>query len=437
AFENIYSMIHDADMKFGSVINESGDSVELTHGRFIRLLESDDPRVRRETFEAYYDSYWKQKNTIAAAFGASVKKDVFFASTRGYESALDMALFEHNIPKDVYLNLIGTVRRFLPELHRYTRLRKRALGLSELHMYDLYVPIVASVDEKVPYAEGKRTMLEGLAPLGSEYTNTARKGLEDGWVDVYENEGKRSGAYSWGSYGCHPYILMNYEDKLDDMFTLAHEVGHAMHSHYSWESQPGVYGDYTIFLAEVASTVNEILLMERLLSQTEDKKKRAYLINQTLEQFRTTVFRQTMFAEFEMAAHDLAEKGEPLTADSLNGIYRKLNEDYYGPDIMLDEKIDLEWGRIPHFYNAFYVYQYATGYSAAVAFANRIKNDSGGEAVKGYIEFLKSGGSAYSIEILKKAGVDMSEPAPVEEALDVFKGLLDQMEGLVDAEGKS
>lgn len=431
ASENIYSMLHDADMKFGQIIDEKGDTVEMTHGRFISLLESPDRRVREDAFNTYYDAYWKQKNTLAAAFNASVKKDVFFARTRKYPSALDAALFNYNIPREVYSRLIETVHAFLPEMHRYVRLRKKALGVSELHMYDLYTPIVKSIDVAVPYEEAKEKVLKGLAPLGGEYVATAQSGFENGWIDVYENEGKRSGAYSWGSYGCHPYVLLNYDNKLDDMFTLAHEMGHAMHSHYTWTTQPNVYGDYTIFLAEVASTVNEALLMEYLLAHTEDEAMRAYLINYFLEQFRTTVFRQTMFAEFEMITHDMVEKGEPLTIETLNKVYRALNVKYYGPDMVVDEKTDLEWGRIPHFYTAFYVYQYATGYSAAIAFANRILRGDGDTAVDAYIGFLKSGSSNYSIDILQKAGVDMSSPQPVQEALTVFAGLLDKMEALV------
>ena len=427
----IFTMLNDADMKFGTIKDEEGNDVEMTHGRFISLMESRDRRVREEAFNTYYDSFWKQKNTIAVALSSSVKKDIFFSKTRKFPRALDSALFGYNIPGDVYMRLIDAVNSYLPEMHRYMRLRKKALGLDELHMYDIYTPIVPPVDTKVSYEEAKKKMLEGLAPLGGEYVSVAGAGLENGWIDVYENEGKLSGAYSWGSHGCHPFILMNYNNKVDDMFTLAHEMGHAMHSYYSYENQPNIYSGYPIFLAEVASTVNEILLMEYLLAETKDPAMNAYLINETLEQFRCTVFRQTMFAEFEMITHDMAEKGEPLTVDELNKIYRELNIKYYGPDMVIDEKIDLEWGRIPHFYNAFYVYQYATGYSAAVAFADHILKDKTGEAVKLYIDFLKSGGSDYAINILKKAGVDMSQPAPVEDALSVFKELLGKMEGLI------
>jgi oligoendopeptidase F len=433
AADNIFSMLQNADMKFGTITDENGDRVEVTNGRYISLVESSDRRVRKDVFDTYYDSYWKQKNTIAAAYNASVKKDLFFSKTRKHPSALDSALFDSNIPREVYKNLIAAVHEALPELHRYVRLRKKALNLPDLHMYDLYTPIIADADRAVSYDEAKEKVLLGLAPLGEDYLAAVRSGLENGWVDVYENEGKNSGAYSWGAYGVHPYILMNYDNKLDDMFTLAHEFGHSLHSYYTWASQPYIYGDYTTFLAEVASTVNEALLMQYLLGETSDGATRAYLLNHFLEQYRGTVFRQTMFAEFEMFTHEMAERGEPLTVDSLNTLYRELNLKYYGPDIIVDDSIDLEWGRIPHFYSAFYVYQYATGFSAAMAFASRIlqPGDAGREAVERYLAFLKSGSSDYSINILKKAGVDMSSPVPVREALAQFKTLLDQMEGLV------
>jgi oligoendopeptidase F len=428
---NIFGMLNNADMKFGHITDEDGNTVEVTHARYARLLESRNRQVRQDAYNAVYDSYLKQKNTIAAAYSASVKKDIFFAKVRSYEGALDAALFARNIPRGVYIKLIETVREFLPEMHRYIRLRKKALGVADLRAYDLYTSIVPPVDTRVEYADAKERVLKALRPLGGHYTSAARGGFENGWVDVYENEGKRSGAYSWGSYGGHPYILMNYENKVDDMFTLAHELGHAMHSYYSWSTQPNLYGGHTIFLAEVASTVNEALLMRDMLETTEDPAMRKYLLNEYLEQFRGTVFRQTMFAEFEMRTHEMAEKGEPLTAEALSQLYRTLCAAYYGPEMTLDEKIEFEWGRIPHFYNAFYVYQYATGYSAAMAFAHKILTDTTGQAVTDYIGFLKSGSSDYSIEILKKAGVDMSSPAPVREALKMFKSLLDQMEQLV------
>ncbi|MCL2664035.1 MAG: oligoendopeptidase F [Defluviitaleaceae bacterium] len=422
--DNVYGMMTDADMKFGFITDENGEQIELTQSRFIPFMESQDRRVRKDAFETYYSAFKKQINTLAALYSSSVKKDVFFAKSKNFTSALDAALFENNIPLSVYSNLIETIHEFLPAMHAYMRLRKKALGVSELHMYDIYTPIVPSFDAKVSYDEAKKGVAEGLAPLGADYVGTAGRGMDGGWIDVYENEGKRSGAYAWGVFGVHPFILLNYENKLDDMFTLAHEIGHAMHSYYSWESQPYVYSDYTIFLAEVASTVNETLLMEHLLDKTTDKKMRAYLINHFLEQFRGTVFRQTMFAEFEMLTHEMAERGEPLTAETINFLYRGLNEKYYGPDMIVDEQINLEWARIPHFYSAFYVYQYATGFSAAVAFANHIK-EKGPESYK---SFLSAGSSDYSIEILKKAGVDMSETRPVREALALFTSLVSKME---------
>jgi len=428
--DNIFSMLDTADLKFGTVADEKGEQVELTHGRYGAMLESPNREIRKNVWHTYYDSYWYLKNTLGAAYSASVKKDVFFSKTRKYPSAMEAALFSNNIPASVYSGLIEAVHTSLPQMHRYMRLRKKAMKLTELRVYDLYAPIVKQVNDRVPYDEAVETVLASLAPLGTEYTEASRKGLTSGgWVDVYENTGKMNGAYSWGAYGGHPYILMNYENKMDDMFTLAHELGHAMHSYYSWETQPYIYGDYSIFLAEVASTVNEALLMEHMLKNTDDKAMRAHLVNTWLEHYRTTVFRQTLFAEFELKAHKLAEDGEPLTTDSLNKLYRGLNELYYGAEVVLDDKLDLEWARIPHFYRAFYVYQYATGYSAAMAFAKRILG--GGDAVGKYLDFLKSGSSDYSINILKKAGVDMSKPEPVEEALGKFAQLLDEMEGLL------
>jgi len=424
---NIFDMLDSADMKFGNVTDEDGNTVELTHGRFISLMQSKDRRVRKDAFVTYYDSFLKLKNTIAATLNASVKKDAFFSKTRNYKGSLDAALFSYNIPRDVYTNLIQTVHEFLPALHRYISLRKKVLKLDEHHMYDIFAPLVEEMDVKASYEDAKKKLAEGLVPLGADYIAAMSQGMESGWVDVYENEGKQSGAYAWGTQGAHPYVLMNYEDKLNDMFTLAHEMGHAMHSYYSWETQPNVYSGYSIFLAEVASTVNETLLMEHMLKTTNDPKMRTYLIGEYLYQFRATVFRQVMFAEFEMIIHEMAEKGEPLTLESLNKVYRELNEKYYGQDMVIDEQIDFEWARISHFYRSFYVYQYATGYSAAIAFTKRLQSGNP-EALQDYLGFLKAGSSDYSIEILKKAGVDMSTPTPVREALQVFEELVDEME---------
>lgn len=424
---NINDMLMSADMKFGTITDEKGNTVELTMGKFISYMESSDRRVRMDTFNTFYDEFWKLKNTFATMLNTSIKSDIFFAKTRKYATARDAALSDYNIPASVYDSLVQTIHEFLPVMHRYMALRKKALKLDELHMYDLYTPIVEEADTKMSYADAKKKLVEGLAPLGKDYLNEMAKGMESGWIDVYENEGKTGGAYSWGTYGTFPFVLLNYDDKLGDLFTLAHEMGHAMHSFYTRNTQPMVYGSYTIFLAEVASTVNETLLMEHMLKTTEDPKIRMYLLGEYIEQFRTTVFRQTMFAEFEHILHTMAEEGKPLILESINKVYRDLNIKYYGPDVVIDEKIDLEWARISHFYSAFYVYQYATGYSAAIAFTKRIK-ELGEPAVKDYLEFLKSGNSDYSINILKKAGVDMSTPQPIREALKVFEELVTQME---------
>jgi oligoendopeptidase F len=425
AASNIFYMLDNADMTFPEVTDSNGKKYSLSHGSYISLLESRDRTLRKNAFEAYYDTYYKQKNTLAAVYSASVKKDCAFAKLRGYSSSLESMLFANNIPTEVYKQLIATVGKYLPLMHRYVKLRKEKLGLDELHFYDLYTPIVPKADTAKTYDEAKAEVLKAVEVLGEDYVKTLNSALEnEGWVDIYENVGKRSGAYSWGAYGCHPFVSLNYNNTVDSMFTLAHEMGHAMHSHYTWENQPFVYGDYTIFVAEVASTVNEALLMEHLLKTTEDKDFKAYLINYFMEQFRGTLFRQTMFAEFELITHEMSEKGEALTFDTLNEIYMGLNKKYFGEDIVYDEKIAWEWARIPHFYTAFYVYQYATGYSAAIALSQNILKNNGAEA---YLNFLKSGSSKYSIDLLKGAGVDMASPKPVEEAIKVFEGLLKEI----------
>lgn len=423
---NIFYMLNNADIDFGEVEDSRGNKRKLTHGSYTSCLESSDRMLRKNAFDALYDAYYKQKNTLAAIYAASVKKDVFTARVRNYNTCLDSMLFANNIPTSVYTELIKTVSKHLPLMHRYISLRKKVLGLEDLSMYDIYTPIVADVDTPVAYEEAKTTVLEALKPMGEEYCSILNKALnEERWVDIYENVGKRSGAYSWGSYGAHPYVSLNYADNLDSMFTLAHEMGHAMHSYYTWSNQPVVYGDYTIFVAEVASTVNEALLMQYLLKITKDKNKRNYLLNHFMDQFRGTLFRQTMFAEFELAAHTMAENGEALTFDNMCGIYYELNKKYYGNDIIINDRIKWEWARIPHFYTAFYVYQYATGYSAAIALSNRILNENG---VEDYINFLKGGSSKYSIDLLKDAGVDMTTSAPIEKAMEVFKELVEEME---------
>lgn len=424
-----YTMLTNVDMKFPTVIDESGTAVELSQSRYNQLRESQDQQVRREAFEALHRSYEGFRNTIATSLAGSVRSDIFYARTRSYPTALEAALGPNNIPSAVYHNLIETVDRNMPKLRRYMGIRKRLLGLDELHHWDLYVPMVPDVQVEIPYDEAVRMVREGLAPMGDEYLDALNKALTSRWIDVYENEGKTSGAYSGGSYTTNPFILMNYQGTLTDVFTLVHELGHSMHSHFTRTTQPYVYGDYTIFLAEVASTLNESLLTYHLLRGSTDPKLRTYLVNQYLERFRTTLFRQTMFAEFELEIHSRAERGEPLTADALSAIYHDLNVKYYAPEVIPDEGISIEWARIPHFYWAFYVYQYATGMSAAAALAHQILNE-GEPAVRRYLQFLKSGSSKYSIELLKEAGVDMASPQPVQQALDVFDGLLDEMERL-------
>ncbi|MCL6547736.1 MAG: oligoendopeptidase F [Alicyclobacillus sp.] len=428
----IFTMFNNADMRFPTIVDEDGNEVELTHGRYIRFLESRDRRVRQAAFDALYQTYGKHRNTLAAVYGASVKKDVMYARVRRFESARQQALDADNVPLSVYDNLIEAVHEALPALHKYLRLRKRVLGLQELHMYDLYTPIVPDVDIRVPYEESVRTVQAAIRPLGDEYVRAASEGLASGWVDVYETRGKTSGAYSWGAYGVHPYILLNYQETLDNMFTLAHELGHAMHTYYSHRTQPYVYADYTIFVAEVASTCNENLLMDHLLKTTDDKRKRAYLLNHHLETIRGTVYRQTMFAEFEMLTHQHAEQGGALTPEWLSETYYKLNQTFFGAECHVDKDIELEWARIPHFYNAFYVYKYATGLSAATALSQRILRE-GEPAVEAYLRFLQSGGSDYPIELLRRAGVDMESPEPVRATLKLFSDLVDELAELLEA----
>lgn len=427
---NIFYMLNNADIDFGEVTDGKGKKHTLTHGTFVSYLESSDRELRKSAFNRLYDTYFKQKNTISAIYTASVKKDIFNARARNYTSALEAALSANNIPVEVYTRLIETVNKHLPLMHKYIKLRKKVLGLNDLDMYDIYTPIVEDINTYKSYDEAKKTVLEAVKPLGENYCDKLKDALEkEKWVDIYENIGKRSGAYSWGAYGCHPFVSLNYNNTVDSMFTLAHEMGHAMHSHYTWSTQPFVYGDYTIFVAEVASTVNEALLMEYLLKNTTDVKERKYLLNYFMEQFRGTLFRQTMFAEFELITHSKTENGEPLTFESLCEIYGELNKKYYGTEInSSNEKISWEWTRIPHFYTAYYVYQYATGYSAAITLSQKILNENGS---KNYINFLKGGSSRYSIDLLKEAGVDMTSSEPVERAMKVFEGLLNEFEKLL------
>lgn len=428
--DDIFSMFNDADAKFGTIRDENGKEVELTHGRFGGFMESSDRRVRKEAFEALYQTYDQFKNTLAATYSANVKKAKFYADVRKYPSALAAALAPGNIPTEVYDNLIETVHRFLPAMYRYVALRKRALGVEELHMYDVYVPLVADQTKKILFAEAKEIVKRGLAPMGEEYVSHLEEGFDHRWIDVYENRGKRSGAYSWGAYGTHPYVLLNYQGKLDDVFTLAHEMGHALHSWYSNANQPYVYSGYLIFVAEVASTCNESLLMQYLLKESKDKKEKAYLLNHFIDQFKGTLFRQTMFAEFEKITHEMYAKGESLTAERLCAVYMDLNRKYFGEEMVSDPQIALEWARIPHFYTEFYVYQYATGFSCAIALSKRIL-EMGEAGVADYMKFLKGGCSKDPIELLKMAGVDISTPKPVEDALQLFEELVSELEELL------
>lgn len=427
---DIFTMFNNADIKFPYIKDESGEEVEVTKGRYIAFLESKDRRVRKDAFEAVYSTYSKMKNTLATTLTGNVKKNRFYSLVRKYPSALASSLDNDNIAVSVYDNLIDTVDKNLPLLDRYLKLREKVLKLEELHMYDLYVPMVEEFDKKIPYEEGKQLVLEGLKPLGEEYVGYLQKGMNSGWIDVYENEGKTSGAYAWGSFKTHPYVLLNYQDTINDVFTLAHEMGHALHSYFTNMTQPYVYSEYKIFVAEVASTVNESLLMRYLLPRAKSKVEKAYLLNHYLEEFRGTVFRQVMFAEFEKIIHGKIEQGGALNAQELCDMYLNLNKKYFGNTVSIDPDIAMEWSRIPHFYTSFYVYKYATGFSAATAIAEKILTD-GKPAVDKYLEFLKSGGSNYPIELLKIAGVDLSTPQPVQEALNVFEKTLDELEELL------
>jgi oligoendopeptidase F len=425
-----FGMLNNADLTFPAIQNENGEEADLTHGRYLGFLESEDRRVRKDAFKGMYDTYGKFINTFASTLNGNIKKDNFFAKVRNYESARQSALDNNNIPEKVYDNLVEAVNEKLPLLHKYTKLRKKVLELDELHMYDLFTPLVKDVDMKIPYEKAQQYVLEGLAPLGGEYVNIVEEGYRNRWIDVEENKGKRSGAYSSGAYGTNPYILLNWQDNVNDMFTLAHELGHSVHSYYSRKHQPFRYGNYSIFVAEVASTTNEALLNDYMLKSLDDEKQKLYILNHFLEGFRGTVFRQTMFAEFEHDIHIRTQNGEALTADKFTEIYYDLNKKYFGEDVVSDEEIGVEWARIPHFYYNYYVYQYATGYSAATALASQILEEKEG-AVDRYLDFLKAGNSEYPIEVLKKAGVDMTSKQPILDALDVFGEKLDEMEKLL------
>ncbi|CEK36829.1 oligoendopeptidase F [Paraclostridium sordellii] len=425
--ENVYEMFSFADLKFPEIKGEDGKDIRITHGNYSTFLKSKDSRVRKDAFEAVYSTYEDYKNTFASTLYGGIKSEIFYSKMRNYKSAIESSLFQDDISVDVYYNLISAVDENLDTLNRYVDIRKKYLNIDEMHMYDLYVPITSNFDMKITYEEAQDIILKALKPLGEEYLSIVKRAFNERWIDVYENEGKQGGAYSWGSYDSSPYILMSYKDDLNSLFTLIHELGHSMHSYYSKHSQEYLYSSYKIFVAEVASTLNELLLVNYLLENSSSKEERIYLLNYYLEQFRTTVYRQTMFAEFEKITHERVEAGEPLTAKEFTDIYYDLNKKYYGKSCIVDEEIGLEWARIPHFYSNFYVYKYATGFSAASALSEKILNE-GKSAVEKYIEFLKSGGSDYPLNQLRAAGVDMEKKESIEKALDVFKELVEELE---------
>ena len=426
---DIYTFLHNADITFPDAVDQEGNRHPLTHGTFIPMMQGTDRVLRESAFKAYYGEFEHFQNTFASTLDAQMKQLQFFADARHYPSALAAALDKNEVAVDIYHNLIAAVRESFPSMHRYMRLRKQLLGVDELHYYDIYAPMVPDQQEVVPFEKAKEMAVEALAPLGEDYLSMLKEGFSNRWIDVYQNVGKRSGAYSSGVYSCHPFVMLNYADTLEDVFTLVHEMGHALHSYLSAKNQSVTYADYVIFVAEVASTCNESLLMQHLLKKTTEKKARAALINYFLEQFRTTLYRQTMFAEFELWCSQQVQQGMPLTAQALNQKYGQLNQEYYGDAIVPDPEISLEWARIPHFYRNFYVYQYATGFSAAIALSQRILKE-GAPAVKDYLGFLSGGCSADPVSLLKGAGVDMSSPAPVRDALQLFDQLIDEMEKL-------
>ncbi|MFO7611152.1 MAG: oligoendopeptidase F, partial [Clostridia bacterium] len=428
--QEIFSMFNNADIKFPGIEDEEGARVELTKGRYITFMESKDRNVRKAAFDALYDTYAGYKNTLAAAYTSSIKAMKFYSEARGYASSLEASLDADNITTDVYENLVGVINDNLGLLHRYVKVRAGALGMDKINMCDIYVPLVVQDDSKYTFEQACDTVAESLGALGGEYVSLLRKGFESGWIDVYENKGKTSGAYSWGTYMSHPFVLLNYQGTLDNIFTLAHEMGHSLHTYYSCATQPYIYSGYKIFVAEVASTVNEILMIRHMLAKTTDEGKRAYLINHFLETFRGTVFRQTMFAEFEKQCHGSYGRGMPMSGDDLCSVYHGLNGKYHGSSCENDEKIKYEWSRIPHYYRSFYVYKYATGFSAAAAIVKMIEEE-GKPAVDRYMEFLKAGDSGYPLDILRKTGVDLSTPAPIEAGMRMFAELLDEFAAII------
>ncbi len=430
SYDNIFTQLSDVDMKFNDITMPDGTKTELSHGRYGIFLRDKNRDLRKQAYTSMYEAHKDNINTLSALYASSVKKDVFYAKARKFDSVLQGELFSGNIPKEVYLGLIEAVHSALPIMHRYVALRKKLLNIDDLKMYDMYVPTIEVPEQNYTYEQAQELAKKALAPLGEDYVELLERSFSENWIDVFENKGKTSGAYSWGTYGVHPYMLLNYQDKLDDVFTLVHEAGHSMHTYYSDSALCYEKAQYRIFVAEVASTVNEVLLLKYLLKNTEDKNMKAYLLNHLLEQFRTTVFRQTMFAEFELKTHELAEKGEALTKTAFNKIYGDLNRLYYGDSVETDEYISTEWARIPHFYRAYYVYQYATGFSSAVKIADMILTE-GEEAVKRYKKFLSSGGSDFPVELLKITGVDLTKPDAIISSMKVFENTLKEFEEII------
>ncbi len=431
SYDTIYTMLADVDMEFEKVINDKGDKLEMSHGRYGLFLEDKNRDVRKQAYESMYSAFKKQINTVASLYSSSVKMDIFYSRARRFSDSRAASLFGSDVPVAVYDNLVNTVNENLPVLHRHVALRKKVLGLDDMKMYDMYVPMFEAKEPSYTFEQGKQLVKEALAPLGEEYLAALDEAFNNGWIDVYENKGKTSGAYAWGVYDTHPYILLNYQGRLDDVFTLAHEGGHALHSYFSNKAQPYSKAGYKIFVAEVASTVNEVLMLRHLLNRyKEDIPMRKYLLQFHLEQFRTTLFRQVMFAEFEKLTHEHAENGGSLTPEWLNATYAGLNKKYYGEAVETDDFISHEWARIPHFYRAFYVYQYATGFSAAVAIAKMILEE-GEPAVQRYMSFLSGGGSDSPIEVLKRSGIDLSKPEPIREAMKTYNQVLASLEALL------
>lgn len=428
--DDIFSVLMNADMKYPDIVLEDGTHLPLTNSTYISYMESPDRAVREGAFKTLYGQIASLKNTFAAIYRGNLKQAKFYAQSRKYSSARAMYLADSNVPESVYDNLLSAVHEALPMMYRYVAVRKKVLGVDKLHMYDVYTPIVAAQNQTYEFEQAKQMVLEALKPMGEDYLSHAREGLENRWIDIYPNKGKKGGAYSWGCYDSQPFILLNYTKNLDSVFTLIHEMGHSIHSYYSRTAQDYAYSDYKIFVAEVASTCNECLLMHDLLEKTTDKEQRKYLLNHYLDSFKGTLFRQTMFAEFEKNAHEYCAQGKPLTAEALSQMYLELNQKYFGPDMEKDEEIAYEWMRIPHFYTPFYVYQYATGYSAAVALSAKILKE-GKPAVDAYMSFLKGGESKDPIDLLKMAGVDMTTEKPVADALALFGELVAELEALV------